>query len=52
MGRLGTGTPPKTLEGGARVPVRLAFGELNGVTGKFWANENIFVVGDGDVREW
>jgi carbonyl reductase 1 len=52
MGRRGAGTPPKTPEEGAKVPVRLAFGDVNGVTGKFWANENIFVTGDGKVREW
>ncbi|KAE8452094.1 hypothetical protein EG329_002260 [Mollisiaceae sp. DMI_Dod_QoI] len=52
MGNLGVGKPPKTAEEGARIPLRLAFGDVEGVTGKFWANENIFETGDGEVREW
>ncbi|KAF8849677.1 NAD(P)-binding protein [Acephala macrosclerotiorum] len=52
MGNLGVGRPPKNLEEGARVPVRLAFGELQGTTGKFWANEKITDTGDGEIREW
>ncbi len=52
MGNLGVGKPPKTPEEGARIPLRLAFGDVKGVTGKFWANEKIFETGDGEVREW
>lgn len=52
MGNLGFGTPPKTVQEGARVPIKLAFGDVKGVTGKFWANEIITDTGDGKVREW
>ncbi|CZR50464.1 uncharacterized protein PAC_00337 [Phialocephala subalpina] len=52
MGNLGVGRPPKTLEEGARVPVKLAFGEIQGVTGKFWANEKISDTGDGEIQVW
>jgi len=55
MGRLvGSRTvqPPKTPEEGARIPVRLALGDLGGVTGKYWANDSIRGRGDGEVQEW
>ncbi|KAK5118435.1 hypothetical protein LTR62_002949 [Meristemomyces frigidus] len=55
MGRLvGSKTvqPPKTAEEGARIPVRLAFGDMGGVTGRYWANGSIRGKGEGEVQEW
>jgi carbonyl reductase 1 len=62
------GKPPKTLEEGARIPVRLAVGELGsggdgdgglgkgreseGVSGKYFGNEGVTDRGWGRVREW
>ncbi|KAK5111627.1 hypothetical protein LTR85_011805 [Meristemomyces frigidus] len=44
--------PPKTPEEGARIPVRLAFEDLGGVTGRYWANDSIRGKGEGEVQEW
>lgn len=55
MGRLVGSTkvqPPKTPEEGARIPMRLAFEELGGVTGKYWANGSVRSRDAGDVQEW
>lgn len=66
MGKQGKGTPPKTVEEGARVPVRLAIGDLGPagdvdgglgrgtekVSGKFFENENIVVPGWGKAKTW
>ncbi|KAL6708866.1 hypothetical protein ACN47E_002273 [Coniothyrium glycines] len=60
------GNPPKTLEEGARIPVRLAIGQLgpsgdqNGelgtetekITGKYYGNDGVGDKGWGKVREW
>ena len=46
------GKPPKTGEEGARIPVRLAVGDLGGVTGRYWGNDNISDTGEGKVQEW
>jgi carbonyl reductase 1 len=51
MGRI-LGRPPKTLEEGARIPVRLAVGEINDETGKYWGNDGVFDTGDGRVQSW
>ncbi|KAF3035818.1 hypothetical protein E8E12_005674 [Didymella heteroderae] len=66
MGNTARGKPPKTLEEGARVPTRLAIGDLgpNGdedgglgkesteVTGHFFENANIAVPGWGSAKLW
>ncbi|KAF2767208.1 NAD(P)-binding protein [Teratosphaeria nubilosa] len=44
--------PPKSAEEGARIPVRLAVGEVGGVSGAYWANESVRGKGEGSVREW
>lgn len=60
------GRPPKTLEEGARIPVRLAIGDLGArgdgdgglggeserVSGKYFANEGVTDRGWGSMREW
>ncbi|KAH4177331.1 hypothetical protein HBI64_044700 [Parastagonospora nodorum] len=60
------GTPPKTLEEGARIPVRLAIGELGSegdrdgglskgtedVSGKYFGNDGVTDRGWGRSREW
>lgn len=46
------GKPPKTPAEGARIPVRLAFGKIDGVTGRYWSNPGISDTGEGRVAEW
>jgi carbonyl reductase 1 len=60
------GRPPKTLEEGARIPVRLAIGELGAkgdkdgglgsdsadVSGRYFGNEGVTDRGWGRAREW
>jgi carbonyl reductase 1 len=60
------GKPPKTLEEGARIPVRLAIGELGSkgdedgalgrgterVSGKYFGNEGVRETGWGKQRDW
>lgn len=45
-------TAPKTPAEGARIPVRLAFDDIGGSTGDFWANSSVSGKGDGKVRKW
>jgi carbonyl reductase 1 len=66
MGKQGHGTPPKSLEEGARTAVRLAIGDLGQggdedgglgreserVSGMFYENENIVVPGWGKAKLW
>ncbi|TKA81948.1 hypothetical protein B0A55_01936 [Friedmanniomyces simplex] len=55
MGRLvGSRTvqPPKTPEEGAMIPMRLAFEDLGGVKGRYWANGSVRGKGEGEVQEW
>ena len=45
--------PPKSLEDGVRIPLRLAFDNLDGQPrGGFWANSSARVAGDGGLRVW
>jgi carbonyl reductase 1 len=44
--------PPKTPEEGAVVPIHLALGEVDGVSGRYWANESIRTKGRPEVKEW
>jgi carbonyl reductase 1 len=44
--------PPKTPEEGAVVPLHLALGDVEGVTGRYWANESVRARGRPGVREW
>ncbi|KAG8626145.1 hypothetical protein KVT40_006546 [Elsinoe batatas] len=51
MGNI-VGKPSKTPEEGARIPVRLAVGDVQGVSGGYWGNEGVGDKGWGEVREW
>jgi len=51
MGHL-VGRAPKKPDDGATIPLRLAFGDVGDVTGKYWANSSIRGKGDGEVQEW
>lgn len=44
--------PPKTIDQGAVIPVKLAIGAIGGVTGKYWANESVRSKEDGHPQEW
>ncbi|KAI5362480.1 putative short-chain dehydrogenase/reductase SDR, NAD(P)-binding domain superfamily [Septoria linicola] len=45
--------PPKTPEEGARIPVRLALDDLQGVTGEHWANDSVRSREEGKVmQDW
>ncbi|KAF2136912.1 uncharacterized protein K452DRAFT_322144 [Aplosporella prunicola CBS 121167] len=46
------GVPPKTADEGARIPLRLGFGDVGGVSGRYWANESVGGKGEGSVLEW
>ena len=37
---------------GARVPLRLGFGDIGGMTGRYWANNQIWDKGEGRARGW
>jgi carbonyl reductase 1 len=47
-----SGDGGKTPEQGAKIPVRLAVGDVGGVSGKFWANGDMRSLKDGEVWEW
>ena len=40
------------VEEGARIPLRVGFGDINGLTGKYWANDEIWGKGEGRVQAW
>lgn len=46
------GKPGKSPEEGARIPVRLGFGRIDGVTGRYWSNPGVGDTGDGKVMPW
>jgi carbonyl reductase 1 len=37
---------------GAKIPVKLAIGDIGDVSGGYWANDSIVDTGDGKLREW
>lgn len=39
-------------EDGAKIPLRLAFDDIHGTTGEYWANTSISGTGKGDVQAW
>jgi len=46
------GKPPKTIEDGAKIPLRCAVGDIQGSTGEFWENKDISSTADGQVSSW
>lgn len=52
MGKMVGNSPPKTPEEGAKIPVRLALGDIGGVSGIYWGNDSISGRGEGKVQEW
>jgi carbonyl reductase 1 len=38
------------LDEGATIPLRLAFGDIDGVSGRYWANDSVAGKGDGRVQ--
>lgn len=51
MGHI-VGKPPKTPEEGALIPVKLAFEDIEGVTGEYWANDSVRSRESGRVQKW
>jgi carbonyl reductase 1 len=51
MGRLG-GDFGKDPMAGAKIPVKLAIGDIGDVSGGYWANDDIVDTSDGKLREW
>jgi carbonyl reductase 1 len=42
----------QSLEEGARIPVRLAVGDIGEISGKFWENQSLADTGYGEVAAW
>jgi len=51
MGGL-VGRPTKTTAEGARIPLKLAFGDVRGVTGEYWENPSVSGKGSGNPSDW
>lgn len=52
MGKQVGSRPSKTPEEGAKIPVKLALGDIGGVSGRYWGNDSISDKGEGKVQEW
>ena len=52
MGQMVGNSPPKSIEDGAKVPVKLATGDIQRVSGEFWENPSVSNTGDGEVSVW
>lgn len=50
MGRM-VGSPSKTPAQGARIPVKLGFGDIE-ATGQYWSNPNVSGTGSGQITAW
>lgn len=46
------GRPSKSAADGAKIPVRLAVGDIGGATGEYWGNPSIHDTGDGEIQKW
>lgn len=46
------GRAPKTPEEGARIPVKLAFGDISNISGSYWSNDSVTSTEDGKVQDW
>lgn len=52
MGSIAGSRPPKSPGDGAKIPIRLGFGDIGGVTGRYWGNPSVADTGDGQVMDW
>ena len=52
MGNIAGSQPPKAPEDGAKIPIRLGFKSIHGVTGRFWGNPSVFDTGEGEIMDW
>lgn len=48
----GRSRPPKSPDEGAKIPVRLALDDIDGVSGKYWANSTVRSKLEGSVQNW
>jgi carbonyl reductase 1 len=46
------GKPSKSQADGAKIPVRLALGDISNSTGEFWENDSISSPADGKISVW
>lgn len=42
----------KSPKDGAKIPVRLAIGDIDRISGRYWANDGVENTDDGEVQEW
>ena len=42
----------RSPEQGAAIPLRVGLGDIGSVTGKYWANDEIWGTGEGKVQAW
>jgi carbonyl reductase 1 len=40
------------IEEGARIPLRLAIGDIGQVSGKYWSNDSSASAGYGKIQDW
>ncbi|KAL9114360.1 MAG: hypothetical protein Q9187_007496, partial [Circinaria calcarea] len=52
MGKMVGSAPPKSPADGAKIPIRLGFKDIGGVTGRYWGNDSISDRGEGKVQAW
>ena len=41
-----------SIEERAKIPVRLAIGDIGGISGRYWANDSVASAADGKVQDW
>lgn len=46
------GKAPKNPEEGAKIPVKLALGDIDNISGKYWANDSVRSREDGKPQDW
>ena len=49
---IASGSLNRATADGAKIPLRLGFGDIGDVTGRYWGNPSIADSGDGQVMEW
>lgn len=52
MGSIAGSRPPKSPEDGAKIPIRLGFKDIGGVTGRYWSNPSVADTGSGQTMDW